>query len=1249
MKGQGSTTPKDLSRRRRFYKTGDLVRYTSEEHIIYLGRKDTQVKIHGQRVEVDEIEHHLLQCPRVRQGAIFYPSTGPFRNSLVSVIQLAGVSPTDVNVAGDDDLSFFTQQGIRVMKAKTVQGPPTREAIERIQEQLSRHMPAYMVPKATVVLERMPMSSAAKLDRKLIMDFLQSCDQDTARDIKNLSVEGATDTTHGAQAAEQPLTPTAELMRSLWAKLLNLPVEAVKPTSSFLRSGGDSILALQLVVLARRQCGLLTSVHDILNSKTLIDLAQKSGVAQDRPIQSALTRSHECEPFDLSPIQRFYFELDETGKSLQTQSFTLACPRGMQVRRLQKAVELLVATHGMLRARFSRGQDGAWSQRVLEAHSGVHHHFAHHAVAQREAAERIAETTRRTMDIEHGPVFGVDYFDIGDTECILFLVAHHLVVDLVSWRAIFHDLEQLLQAKEDGRLAVPGSFRDWCVYQYQFAHDTLSSPGLVSLPFDVSKAPSISKFWNLESGKPNLYGDVISQDFCLDPGCSRVLLEDAPKLYGINISDILIAAVSRSLSQVLGETVLLHLEGHGREPPPDSTMAIANTVGWFTTMFPVFLSAAAVSAETGDMLPAIRFAKDLLKRIPQNGWQYFSAKYLVDDWRERLRHVQPEIMLNYHGRFHGLERGGDLFGQAPSLIRADDDPNARRPSLVNVEVSVTHNQLKVEVLWNRHLNGQDGVRKWLSELSTTLDACAGSLSRASSDELSLLKFPVFLGSVDQLNRATKGLTKDNVEDVLPLSPMQSSLLRSHRKGLGFYQTVWIWKVVSTSAAFVIDPLRLVQAWEKVVQLHQLLRTVFPRAGEEGFQVVLKKVEPATASFSNSADALARLESLQAFEYRSSGPATPWHRIVTCRSLSTGELFCRLDISHALTDGTAIDIILQDWATIYGEGDPAPPQTTFQDFLSYQRYASRQPSFAYWEKYLADIRPRQTVPTPVTVAQKTGTRRHHTLVIDTLPTADALLRCATAHGTTPANLFRSAWALVLRAASSPSSAREVTFAYLVHGRSIGPALEAASSIAAPLFNVLPCRVAFGEMAGSSDLGRFVRDMHADYARGMEHHDISIPEVVSRRGEGLTLESWDKSMTAVNMGDYDDCDVGWLFTSLVNFRRGTLPIRSGQECGEGIRSFEEVECADPMDYRFVLEVTQEADLQDRSGTFRAAVSFWEPDVPRAVGNQVAECVGLALKYIVADVNRGEDAVNSLNVDECVSVLRRSGLFPDAFGPA
>lgn len=245
--------PRWLSDRRphpsKVYKTGDLVRYHPDGSLQILGRKDTQVKVRGQRVELEEVEQHLRRL---------------VPNNAKVVAEAVAMKPSTTLVAF-----------ICVHAETTEQAPQVDESgksamaimADKLVEQAARVLPPYMVPSLYVPLISMPMSATGKTNRKGLRSLASAFSRDQVEQMRGLP--------SNRKPIRAPETKLQRQLQHLWARILQLPVETIDLEKSFFALGGDSITAMHLVGEARKE-GLQFSVADIFRERTILNLIRNN-------------------------------------------------------------------------------------------------------------------------------------------------------------------------------------------------------------------------------------------------------------------------------------------------------------------------------------------------------------------------------------------------------------------------------------------------------------------------------------------------------------------------------------------------------------------------------------------------------------------------------------------------------------------------------------------------------------------------------------------------------------------------------------------------------------------------------------------------------------------------------------------------------------------------------------------------------------------------------------------------------------
>ncbi|KAK9562967.1 Nonribosomal peptide synthetase [Aspergillus fumigatus] len=531
-----------LAKGRRMYKTGDLVRYNPDGTLCYIGRKDKQIKVRGHRVELLEIEHHLAAPAEVKTAAVAYPQQGPLKARLVAVLSLQDHAPS--GPASDVSGSIALLQGPAAERAA--------QQISAIREHMFQRVPDYMVPTVWLAVRSVPLNKSGKLDRVALGEWLESVDDLQYREIINLDL---------TDEAQIPATAVERQLQRIWSQVLNIPLEQTGLNRPFTSLGGDSITAMQVISLCRSQ-GLLITVQDVLQAKSLLQLAIKTKLSRV-PSNAEESFNH---PFGLSPIQRVYFnQIAAKGSSVKgshryNQGLCLQLTQHVNSDLVKKAIGALVSQHSMLRARFRRTSDEEWTQSVPSDVSDMQT-FQFHRVTEQREIRLIISQSQTNLDIEHGPVFTANLITMQDDERqLLFLVAHHLVIDLVSWRIIMRDLEELLTVRTLSSPR-PMSFQTWTQLQIEKSHTSWTPESV--LPSTVP--PANFEFWGM-ANREDIYADQITEIAELHAAPTTLLLGTSNNAFQTEPVELMLSALIYSFHQTFPsrDTPAIFNEGHGR-------------------------------------------------------------------------------------------------------------------------------------------------------------------------------------------------------------------------------------------------------------------------------------------------------------------------------------------------------------------------------------------------------------------------------------------------------------------------------------------------------------------------------------------------------------------------------------------------------------------------------------------------------------------------------------------------------------
>lgn len=231
---------------RRLYKTGDLVRYQADGTMIYVGRKDLQLKMRGQRVESGEIEHHLSMHPAIALSLVTSPQTGIYSKSLVGVIQLR---PTYLpSHSASTDITLVTEARLKAISFD----------VYCLSAYLKKSLPKYMVPNFWIAVEKIPLSVSAKVDRKRVGAWLLTLDHDP---ISAAQLSFGLDQTHSISENETVAFEVSTTVADLIARGNGHTSAALRGRNVVLRDVGlDSIQVISLSMFVQKRFGVKIDV-----------------------------------------------------------------------------------------------------------------------------------------------------------------------------------------------------------------------------------------------------------------------------------------------------------------------------------------------------------------------------------------------------------------------------------------------------------------------------------------------------------------------------------------------------------------------------------------------------------------------------------------------------------------------------------------------------------------------------------------------------------------------------------------------------------------------------------------------------------------------------------------------------------------------------------------------------------------------------------------------------------------------------
>lgn len=648
----------------RLYRTGDRVRYLPDGNLEFLGRIDFQVKVRGFRIELGEIEATLSQHAAIKEAVV------TVREDIPGAKRLVGY--------------FVPQNGTEVNHAE-------------LKTFLAQKLPEYMIPALFTRLNTLPLTPNGKLDRKA----LPAPEQD--RD--DLGIDFIA-----------PQTEIEKQLAQVWQEVLG--IEQVGIHDNFFELGGDSILTIQVVARAKK-FGLQLTPKQLFLHPTITVLATVTGTATPVLAEQGLVTGD----VPLTPIQQRFFELNLAAPNHWNQSVLLEVHQPLDIDSLKAAVAGLLIHHDALRLQFEKTPAG-WAQTNAVPRATVPvdvYDFAELSETELHIAiENTVNTLQAGLNLTAGNLIRVAWFYLGEQrKSRLFITLHHLAVDGVSWRILMEDLftayEQLARGKAILLPAKTTSFRHWSEKLTDFAQSEilrterdywlqLRQLPVRPLPTDFPSGENLEKFARTEQ-------------VALDSSQTTALLQQVPAVYGTEINDVLLTALLLAFHRQTDESgLLLDLEGHGREDL-FAEVDLSRTVGWFTTVFPVYLPYRS-TPHVGELL---KLTKEQLRKIPGKGIGFGLLRYLCADFQAELASLpRAEIAFNYLGQFDQVLPANVPFQIAKESRGRERGLENAREHLISVNCSILEGRLQVAWIYSEKIHRTETIKKWATDYMTAL-------------------------------------------------------------------------------------------------------------------------------------------------------------------------------------------------------------------------------------------------------------------------------------------------------------------------------------------------------------------------------------------------------------------------------------------------------------------------------------------------------------------------------------------------
>jgi non-ribosomal peptide synthase protein (TIGR01720 family) len=578
-----------------------------------------------------------------------------------------------------------------------------------LRQGLKDKLPEYMIPSKFVQVDELPRLPNGKID------------------LNSLKLPVEDESSASKTGVSAPTTEVEIQLVEIWEEVLAFRPIGVQ--DNFFEIGGDSILSIQIVAKARQK-GIFLAPNQIFENQTISELAlfaktENKNISEEKIVGNV----------PLLPIQHWFFEEHKNAPHHWNQAMMFDVPENFNTDILQKSIEYLVEHHDAFRLRFEK-TGGSWHAFVAE-HAEVNSFTSidltgSSPVEMDAVIEAKAIELQTNQHLSKSGLFQTLFFKSGlGNQNKLLLLAHHLIVDNISWQILVSDLELIYgQLTRDEKIA--------------FSPKTTSYHKWGNHLIELSKSGEFNneiQFWKEQNHLQNIPTDIDSHlpidersiktlALEIDSAATENLLRNSNEAYHTKTEELLIAALMLGFEKWANiKSLCLGLEKHGRNY---NQIDLTNTVGWFTTYFPVSLK-----IEDGTNLESsIISIKEKLRSIPNEGIGFGVLRYLkkLDGLTQ-----QPAVIFNFLGNQKSFD--SNVLGKGKFISKGVRSPESERHHLLEINAFIVEGRLHLLFSFSEKFHKAETIQNLVAHFEYTLRQLVEHCSGRETSQYSPSDFP----------------------------------------------------------------------------------------------------------------------------------------------------------------------------------------------------------------------------------------------------------------------------------------------------------------------------------------------------------------------------------------------------------------------------------------------------------------------------------------------------------------------------
>jgi non-ribosomal peptide synthase protein (TIGR01720 family) len=554
-----------------------------------------------------------------------------------------------------------------------------------LREWLSQYLSYYMIPNKIIRVDKVPLTSNGKIDHEKLKSYLNESE----------SIKSKIDN-HEAYV--------------ILKKVLNC--NDIYLEDNFYSLGGDSIKAIQISAEMRKYHREL-KVKDILMSNNISEMLGKI-VNVNENNRISLEVDDEFYP---TPIMRWFLNMEFEIRGYYNQFVHTFLKKDIGAEELTNVFRTIIQSNDIFRLSLNQ-KDNTIQFRKGEIEKLFSIEVVYLDIILSDDINEITKLLRPKVrcefDLETDIPFRAILFIGNNKEKILFMVAHHLIIDNLSWRILLQQLEDGINSYNQGikyditRTSI--SYRQWASYIHNYNMNISNSEKeywnelLVKEPTDIHKQNDIEDIYETLGV---IFYEIAEEDV-------KQMELRGRDFYNIKLEDLLISTLIITLRRITEEEEIVFEREHIGRIQNDDDINVTQTIGWFTCIEPCLFKISENDLEKN----LISIKEQLQKKsiYSKQNFQYFF------DQNSNLQR-KKYIRFNYLGEFDDLESNSSLFSEIGFGLESHEKKELT--SLMDIDVFIIEKRIKIYVSFSEkryHYEEVEGfLKKYKQAMSDILD------------------------------------------------------------------------------------------------------------------------------------------------------------------------------------------------------------------------------------------------------------------------------------------------------------------------------------------------------------------------------------------------------------------------------------------------------------------------------------------------------------------------------------------------